>query len=1133
MAIFRGTGGAGDATGGVTINEVTEQAVNAANSATEAATSASAAATSATAAATSATNSATSASQSDTSATNSANSATASATSATNSANSATASASSATASAASATDAASSATDAQTAQVAGETAQTASEAAQAAAATSASNASTSATSASTSASNAASSATASASSATTSASSATASASSATDSANSATSSANSATASSASASSAASSAAAAAASLDSFDDRYLGAKASAPTLDNDGNALVTGALYYDTTEGGMFVYDGAQWIAASSASQAILTVYKFTATSGQTTFTGVDDNAATLSYTAGSIIVTLNGIFLEGGDDYTATDGVNVVLSAGATTSDEVNIYAFNTFDVANVQAIGDDRYVRLTTDQTIAGTKTLSSNPVLSAGTANGVTYLNGSKVLTSGSALTFNGSDFGVSASIATATLASSGAYSVLSFTNSGGASTSGLVVVNASGIMQTRAATQQWTNLDASSEYMRLTSTGLGIGTSSPQSGATLTTDRAGFNQFFMRVGGVNRLSFYADAAIAAIDSQNTRMAFYTNAAERMVLDTSGNLGLGVTPSAWSIGAPVFQFNKGALFNNQINDTYLGANFYYGASADRYIADDFALQFGMENGSFVFRTAPSGTAGNAISFNQAMTLDANGKLLVGGTVSIGSQLVQSRSSNTTTVSNTYAWNGNDKGIILRNDSNTTNSAIGLTLFGGSNGNAAAGVYLIQESANSLGALALYTGGSGQGNTTPERVRIDSSGNVGIGTTSPATMLDVRGEVSVAYNATYGIRFYNQDRNNWSSIGCNVATGTASANLVFKDSTGEVARMTGGNVGIGTTAPAGKFEVSGGRSWFTANNEVYSLAMRYGAGTGVMYIGATNSATPSMQFSNGGGGALVNIDWNGNVGIGTSSPPTKLVAYQGAQQSPSTSGNMNTGFMFGTGAGSQMLNFGTDDTGVWYNAAYENNAGIVRSHRWLTGGVERVRIDNSGNLLVGTQSTGFTNSRSFTFQGVGDGQFYVNHSTANTNGDGFIGFGYNGGKIGSITQSGTTGVAYNTSSDYRLKEDWQPMTGASERVLALNPVNFAWKADGSRVDGFLAHEAAEVVPEAVSGAKDAVDADGNPDYQGIDQSKLVPLLTAALQEALAKIESLEARLDAANI
>tara|TARA_B110000046_G_scaffold184754_1_gene224110 strand:+ start:1747 stop:3225 length:1479 start_codon:yes stop_codon:yes gene_type:complete len=116
---------------------------------------------------------------------------------------------------------------------------------------------------------------------------------------------------------------------------------------------------------------------------------------------------------------------------------------------------------------------------------------------------------------------------------------------------------------------------------------------------------------------------------------------------------------------------------------------------------------------------------------------------------------------------------------------------------------------------------------------------------------------------------------------------------------------------------------------------------------------------------------------------------------------------------------------------------------------------------------------------------------------------------------------------GAGVGGITTSGTS-ASFNTSSDYRLKTDAQPMTGATARLKALNPVNFEWIADGTRVDGFLAHEAQEVVPEAVHGTKDALDEEGNPDYQGIDQSKLVPLLTAALQEALTKMEALEVRI-----
>jgi hypothetical protein len=117
----------------------------------------------------------------------------------------------------------------------------------------------------------------------------------------------------------------------------------------------------------------------------------------------------------------------------------------------------------------------------------------------------------------------------------------------------------------------------------------------------------------------------------------------------------------------------------------------------------------------------------------------------------------------------------------------------------------------------------------------------------------------------------------------------------------------------------------------------------------------------------------------------------------------------------------------------------------------------------------------------------------------------------------------------GVVGSISTSASA-TAYNTSSDYRLKEGVEPLTFASERVMALNPVQFNWKSDpaGPKVDGFIAHEAQAVVPEAVTGIKDAVDDNGRPAYQGIDQSKLVPLLTAALQEALAKIGDLEVRL-----
>lgn len=185
---------------------------------------------------------------------------------------------------------------------------------------------------------------------------SATAAATSASAAATSATNAASSATAAASSATSASSSATSAAASYDSFDDRYLGSKSSSPSVDNDGDALVTGALYYDSTAEEMRVYTGSSWKAAGSAINGTSSRQTYTATSNQTTFN--------ITYDVGFVDVYLNGIKLLVGTDVTATSGTNVVLAAGAAAGDIVDLVAYGAFSVSDTytQAASNARFAQL---------------------------------------------------------------------------------------------------------------------------------------------------------------------------------------------------------------------------------------------------------------------------------------------------------------------------------------------------------------------------------------------------------------------------------------------------------------------------------------------------------------------------------------------------------------------------------------------------------------------------------------------------------------------------------------------------------------------------------------------------------------------------------------------------
>ena len=276
-----------------------------------------------------------------------------------------------------------------------------------------------------------------------------------------------------------------------------------------------------------------------------------------------------------------------------------------------------------------------------------------------------------------------------------------------------------------------------------------------------------------------------------------------------------------------------------------------------------------------------------------------------------------------------------------------------------------------------------------------------------------------------------------------------------------------------------------------------------------------------------------AADTIAFSEGGTEAM-RLDSSGNVGIGTTSPSTfgRFVV----QDSGSGNGTI-TAISSAASNAIYIKNTGTEAR-FNYNDAYPMT--------FYTNNTERMRIDSGGKLIMAsvadgtlgtiqagiTANTGSTNAI-ICVAANANGAYPFGARGESTN-QGLFGF-FNSSNtaIASITKSGNS-VAYNTSSDYRLKENIAPMTGALDKVSALKPVTYTWKEDGLAGQGFIAHELQAVVPDAVSGEKDAVetytDEEGNEQTrikpQGIDTSFLVATLTAAIQEQQTIIETLKA-------
>jgi hypothetical protein len=446
---------------------------------------------------------------------------------------------------------------------------------------------------------------------------------------------------------------------------------------------------------------------------------------------------------------------------------------------------------------------------------------------------------------------------------------------------------------------------------------------------------------------------------------------------------------------------------------------------------------------------------------------------------------------------------------------------------------------------AGVY--SDFSTSVAGALVFSTNNGSG-VVGEKARITSDGRLGLGTSSVrgTSLLDARGDISFGSNANY-----------YGLLSYNAATGhieSTSSDGGFKwiRASGPATSMTldsSGRLGIGTTALIGILSAKAATNGNLHIRDINTIT----SGTGVALDVLDDAGTTPKDLALRGAtisfsrsvGESARIDSSGRLLVGTSSVSNTNVtaAFQG---SPASSANAplvlfkrNTatpgdGDSLGSWAGSDntdtpcTLITTRRDGGTWSASSKPSRLEFSTTADGASSPTERMRITQAGIVLIG--ATGLSGSAPDS-AGVSIDQDGALRTRIGANGNYQYEFNNATGSLVGYIQVNSGSVTYSTTSDYRLKENLQPLAGAAERIKQLPVYRFNIISDpDTQVDGFVAHEVQAVVPEAISGTKDAVHEDGSINPQGIDQSKLVPLLTAALQEAIAKIETLESKVAA---
>ena len=659
--------------------------------------------------------------------------------------------------------------------------------------------------------------------------------------------------------------------------------------------------------------------------------------------------------------------------------------------------------------------------------------------------------------------------------------------------------------------------------------------------------------------------GTLALSFAAGYSLPTDASQATWDSAYTNRITS--LTTTGNSGSstlvsntlnvptytlaglgGISLTSLSATTPLSYNNTTGAFSIQVANT----------SQDGYLSSTDWNTFNGKQNTITNPVTGTGTSGQVTYFNGTSSVTGSSSFKFDGTnLTIGnpsSALAQLHIYNASAAASFLLQTNSTTDyseIAVRNNSSTATSyfrqystATTLSDFGVSR----AGLAMFFSNYATNFVVGTRNGGDLIfGTNDVERVRIlSSNGYVGIGPSmsSPSYQLDVNGTArfSSSVTANYGGTFIIPSESPASGNVALTAKTSNGNNDIFRwyDGTTQLGVFkNSGNVGIGTSSPVANdgtsktFQIGSrltiqnvvGTQFLLGTNVYYDGGWKYIAAAKAQAVRGTGESG-AIQFSlsptGTAGGSVPNMDGSdvkmiilesGNVGIGTSSPATTLHALGPIRSQDSRGGSFAAVEISG---GSSSL--------YPYISVDQSNP-----LTFITGAAERMRITSGGEVLMNTSTTltagwlcisvASNNYNAIVLKDTGTSYSAGNYYQVFTNSSNTI--------VGSISHPTATTISFNTSSDYRLKEDLKDFNGL-DILSNIKFYDFKWKNEDIRMHGVIAHELQEVVPLSVSGTKDEINDEGNIAAQGVDYSKLVPIIGKALQEAMAKIKELEARL-----